>query len=146
MFQSLEAFRGQLKGLSIAINFAAGGQQFVMVTPVVTDDAKSKNPELAQPFSFTATAVELDEEFAKAIGELAGNRKSIADQVAAQAAALKAKATLSAAKPAPKKAGSVQIDEDDPADGAAVAEPAASPVPTPPPAGQLTADSLFELE
>jgi len=153
MFQSLEAFRGQLNGLSIAINFTAGQQQFVMVTPVVAEDAKTKHPELAQPFSFTASAAELDSEFGKAISELASSRKSIAEQVAAQAAALKAKAASSAAKPVATagkvatKAPKVSIDDDDDvASSAVVAEPiAATAAPTAPAAAaDLTAANLFE--
>jgi len=151
VFQSLEAFRGQLDGLSIAIKFVAGQQQFVMVTPVVSDDAKAKNPELAQPFAFTASAAELDAEFGKAIADLAGSRKSIVDQVAAQAAALKAKAAASASKvpsqssgKAASKKADVSIDDEEAGDTAIVAEPAAPTAPATPDATQsLTADSLF---
>lgn len=149
MFQALEAFRGQLKGLTVAINFAAGGKQFVMVTPTLADDAKTKNPELAQPFSFTATPAELDAEFASSIGMLAGERKSLADQVAEQAAALKTKAASTATKPGLKKTATVAIDDEQELESTTVAEPVAVASATVVPAAgtpvsALTADNLFE--
>lgn len=146
MFQALEAFRGQLKGLAVAINFVAGGKQFVMVTPVVADEVKTKNPELAQPFSFTASAAELDAEFAKALGTLAAKRESVADQAKAQAEALKAKPATALKKPGtPSK--SIDIDDegsdsgDATIDNAPVAEPKAAAAPA-----ALTAENLFGNE
>lgn len=143
MFQALESFREQVKSLQITISFAAGGKQFVMVTPVVAEDTKTKSPELAQPFSLTASAVDLDAQFAAAIGMLAGARKSIADQAAAQAAALKTKPAKGGAAP------KVDIVSDDDLEPVTVAKPTLAPAAalqaestiTP-----LTAQNLFDSE
>ena len=121
MFQAMEAFRGQLKAAHITLSFVGGNRMSVSVTPVVTDEEGKKNPELAQPFAFTATAAELDAGFVKALSHTAGTRKSLVEQAEANAAALKsaaAKATTSKSsagtKPAPSNSKvPVSLDEEE---------------------------------
>lgn len=129
MFKELESFRDQVKSLNLSIGFVAGEQITVIVAPVVEPEAAKSNPALAQPFSFTATATELDEGFAAALGACAPVRKTLAEQAAAQAAALAAK-VKAPGKPTGKVGASgkpspvdLAADDDDATSAAAVAEP-----------------------
>lgn len=102
MFKALEAFRGQVDSLHLSVAFASGEMQSVTVSPKITEEAAKKNPALAQPFSFTATAEDLEAGFVQALAEVSLVRKGLADQAAAQAAALSSakKALTKTATPA----------------------------------------------
>lgn len=134
MFKALEAFRGQVDSLHLTVAFASGAMQSVTVAPKITEEAAKKNPALAQPFSFTATAEDLEAGFVQALAEVSMVRKGLADQVAAQAAA------LTSAKKAVTRTAAPAL----PAPSAA--SPAAAPAAAQKPAEPVTitgADALF---
>lgn len=101
MFKALEAFRGQVDSIHLTVAFASGSMLAVTVAPKITDEAAKKNPGLAQPFCFTASAEDLEAGFVQALAEVSMVRKGLADQAAAQAAALGSAKTALTKLPAP---------------------------------------------
>ena len=85
------------------------------MAPKITEEAAKKNPALAQPFSFTATAEDLEAGFVQALAEVSLVRKGLADQVAAQAAALTSakKAVTKAAAPSAAVPDTYKVEKGD---------------------------------
>lgn len=133
MFKALEAFRGQIESLHLTIAFAGDQRQIVTVAPRITEAAVSKCPALATPFSFTATAEELEAGFVQALADVQVVHKTLADQVATQTAALAA-AKKAVTKPAvPTRAAgtapATPAQEQEPESDAAQAPPPPAPKP-----------------
>lgn len=145
MFQALEAFRGHLKSITVNVAFTSDGQQYVTVTPMVDKTQADRNSALAQPFVLKAAAQELDAGFVSSLSDLAVSHRTLAEQVAAQAAALNKPASKS--KTSGHKADAaddVESEGDDASDSAmattSVAAPVAAASVTPEP---LTVANLF---
>jgi PRTRC genetic system protein E len=146
MFQQLEAFVRETRKVTLTLKMA-GDQMAVVLMPC----GDSKEAALRQPLILTATPAELDEGFAQALQTFEGSHRSLAEQVSATTAILKAaeqsqagkaqKALSKDSKPAPSAQASTSDDSDEveeseagegstasasSAAGAANAEPAAA--------------------
>jgi PRTRC genetic system protein E len=141
MFKALEAFRGQIESLHLTIAFTGDQRQIVTVAPRITEEAVSKCAALATPFSFTATAEELEAGFVQALADVQVVHKTLADQVATQTAALAA-AKKAVTKPAvPTRAVGVSTATKEPEEDAV---PAPQPAPAPKPVTITGAAALFD--
>lgn len=137
MFVALKPLLAQTP---ITLHIAAEGGNFVVTAvPVVQSES---NPGLMKPLCLTATPEELDEGFLGAVASFAEVRKSLAEQVQAQNAALEAaKKKAATKKPGATKAGaSTSASDDDEGDEGTPAADTSTPAPA-----ALSASSLFDL-
>jgi PRTRC genetic system protein E len=153
LFTGIENLRGQVKAVGIVLTFIEDGRISVVVNPVVDDATKEKTPALAHGFGLTGTAPELDEGFAGHFAGIAQKRTTLAEQAAAQIAALKL--PKPAAKPATGGASTtvsgkskptgtvVEFEDDDTPAGDGASGKSAMASESTATAGDLTATSLF---
>ena len=136
LFQQLNTrlIGGNFKSFNLTVALASGDKLTVIVSPV-SKDGKSET----LPFVVTATAAELDTQFATAFDQVSKvDDQTIADQVAAQV-----KARAPAKKPAAKDAsapGAATAGEGEAPDGDGNEDGEKTKAA---PTGAVTADSLF---
>ncbi|KVS70129.1 PRTRC system protein E [Burkholderia cepacia] len=136
MFQALEPLIRSAEKLVLSLTMD-GDRITVFLTP-----AGGKDAMLRQPLILKATAAELDEGFAAAIGSFTAAHQSLGEQVAATNAILEAqqqtqatkaqKALSKASTPTAADAGAVDADDED---GAVAAAPDVAPAAAEKPAG-----------
>lgn len=86
------------RSLVLIISKASDDQITVNLIPKSTKDDKEQDKALLTPLAITATAEELDSDLADAITEYTTSYKTVAEQVAATKAAMKATADAAEAK------------------------------------------------
>lgn len=136
MFQALEPLLRSAEKLVLSLTMD-GDNVVVFLTP-----AGGKDAVLRQPLILKATAAELDEGFAAAIGSFTAAHQSLGEQVAATNAILEAQQQTQATKAqkvlakasTPTAAGAGADDADD-EDGAAAVPPDDAPAAAEKPAG-----------
>lgn len=105
LFTSLETLRSHCGAVTATVVFRNDGTLQVVVTTTLNKASGDMPAHLAQPFSLTGTAAELDQGFVAAFGQLADQHRSLAqqaqDQIDAKArAAAEKKPAATAQKPA----------------------------------------------
>lgn len=139
MFQALEPLLRSAEKLVLSLTMD-GDNIVVFLTP-----AGGKDAVLRQPLILKATAAELDEGFAAAIGSFTAAHQSLGEQVAATNAILEAQQQTQATKaqkvlakasmPTAAGAGADDADDADDEDGAAAVPPDDAPAAAEKPAG-----------
>ncbi|TDA45555.1 PRTRC system protein E [Burkholderia pyrrocinia] len=136
MFQALEPLLRSAEKLVLSLTMD-GDNIVVFLTP-----AGGKDAMLRQPLILKATAAELDEGFAAAIGSFAAAHQSLGEQVAATNAILESqqqsqatKAQKALSKASTPTAADAGADDADDQDGAAATSPNVEPAAAEKPAG-----------
>lgn len=88
MFEQLNALRGKVKTLGLAITFAADNKISVIVSPVVTEEAAKSTPSLSIPFSLVGTPAEMDAGFSEQFAAYTVAFGSLESQTKIQLAAM----------------------------------------------------------